>query len=230
LLAATVITAAHGGRAALLRLLDACIGVRGRVGWLAFAVAAPVLLFVISAAALRLAGQAQVVSADVGRSLEYPALNRGVYWLANVFCYGFGEEVGWRGFALPRLQSRTTALTSAMLLGAAWAAWHIPLFAFAGGLSSMGIAGAAGWLFSILTGSVLMTWLFNVSRGSVLAVALFHGVLDIVMTSPVKGPLPSVMGAMITLFGVAVLMIGGATNLGRHERIQAEEESLGSKL
>ena len=127
-----------------------------------------------------------------------------MFWIANVFFYGFGEEVGWRGFALARLQARKSALTSALLISAAWAAWHLPLFTFAGGLSSMGIAGVAGWLFSIVTGSILMTWLFNASGGSVLAVALFHGALDIVMSSKVVGPLPSVMGASITIFGLAV--------------------------
>ena len=173
LVAALVVTGACDGRAGLLRLLDACIAVRSRLGWVAFAAAAPVLLFVVSAAVLRVAGQDQVAWADVGRSVEYPGLSRGV----------------------------------APLLGAAWAAWHLPLFAFAGGLSSMGIAGAAGWLFSILTGSILMTWLFNASRGSILAAALFHGVLDIVMTSPVKGPLSSVMGAAITLLGLGAAFI-----------------------
>jgi uncharacterized protein len=162
-----------------------------------------------------------VAWADIGRSLEYPALGRGAYWAANIFFYGLGEEVGWRGFALPRLQARASALNSALLLGTAWAAWHLPLFAFAGGLSSMGMGEALGWLFSILMGSMLMTWLFNASRGSILAVAVFHGVLDIVMTSPVKGRLPSVMGAIITIFGVGVPLVFGATNLGRHERVQA---------
>jgi len=51
-------------------------------------------------------------------------------------------------------------------------------------------------------------------------VALFHGVLDIVMTSPVKGALPSVMGAIITLFGLAVPVVFGTTNLARGRRIQ----------
>jgi hypothetical protein len=85
----------------------------------------------------------------------------------------------------------------------------------------MGLAGVTGWLFSMVTGSILMTWLFNTSRGSILAVALFHGVLDIVMTSPVKGALPSVMCAIITLLGLAVPVVFGTTNLARGQRIQA---------
>ena len=221
MVAAIVVTAACDGRTGLTRTIAMCIGARGRLRWVAFAVAAPVVLFAVSAAAVRVAGQGQVVWANVGRSIEYPALSRGVYWIANVFFYGFGEEVGWRGFALARLQARKSALTSALLIGAAWAAWHLPLFAFAGGLSSMGIAGVAGWLCSIFTGSILMTWLFNASRGSVLAVALFHGVLDIVMSSPVEGPLTSVMGASITIFGLALPLIFGAANLSRGRRVQA---------
>jgi len=82
------------------------------------------------------------------------------------------------------------------------------------------VCGTVGWLFSLVTGSILMTWLFNRSHGSVLAVALFHGVLDIVMTSPVKGPLPFVMGAIITLFGLAIPILLGRANLSRLPRVQ----------
>ena len=223
LVAALIVTAACDGRAGLARVVEMCVAWRGRLAWIAFAVAAPALLFVGSVAALHVVGQDHVVWADLGKSVEYPALSRGMYWGANILCYGFGEEVGWRGFALPRLQARRSALTSSLLIGGAWAVWHLPLFAFASGLSSMGVGGVMGWLFSIVTGSILMTWLFNTSRGSLLAVALFHGVLDIVMTSPVKGALPSVMGAIITLFGVAILVVFGPSNLARGRRIQAPE-------
>jgi membrane protease YdiL (CAAX protease family) len=220
LIAAIVVTYACDGRAGLNRLLERCISVRGRRRWIVLAVAGPVLLFVGSAVALRVFGLGPVVWADVGRSVEYPALSSGAYCVANVLFYGYGEELGWRGFALPRIQARRNALTSAMLVGAAWAAWHLPLFAFAGGLSSMNGAAFAGWLFSIFTGSILMTWLFNASRGSVLAVALFHGVLDVLMTSPVHAALPSIMGAIITVYGLAIVVVLGAENLARTQRIQ----------
>jgi len=225
LVAAVVVTGACDGRAGLRRLAQRCTGLRGRFGWVAFGVVAPVVLFVTAAIAMRLVGQGEVALADVGRSVEYPALSRGAYWCANIVFYGFGEEVGWRGFALPRLQARSAAFTSACLVGCAWATWHIPLFAFAGGMSKMDAAGAAGWLFSIGTGSILMAWLFNTSRGSILAVALFHGVLDIVMTSPAKGPLPSIMGAIITIAGLAIPFVFGAANLSRITRVREPEIS-----
>lgn len=220
MVAALVVTVWCDGRSGLARLVARCTQVRGRLGSIGFAVAAPLGLFAVSLVALNAFGHVELELANVGRSVEYPRLSRPVFWIANILCYGFGEEVGWRGFALPRIQSRLTALSSALLLSVAWAAWHLPLFAFAGGMSAMNAAQVLGWLFSLVTGSILMTWLFNRSYGSVLAVALFHGVLDIVMTSPLKGPLPSVMGAIISLWGLAIPLILGRTNLSRLPRVR----------
>jgi membrane protease YdiL (CAAX protease family) len=220
LLAALVVTFACTGTAGLTRLVERGLAVRGRLNWILFAVSAPLLLLVTSGAVLSVAGQGHVVWADVGRSVEYPGLGRGAYAVANVLFYGFGEEVGWRGFALPRLQARCSALTAALLVSCAWAVWHLPLFAFADGLSSLGIGGVAGWLSSIVTGSMLMTWLFNTSRGSVVAVAIFHGVLDIVMTSPGGGPLTFIMGAAVTILGLAIPLAFGSKDLSPRPRVQ----------
>jgi len=58
---------------------------------------------------------------------------------------GIGEEFGWRGFLLPRLQSRHNALVSGLIVGVAWATWHVPLF-FIKGTSQyeQGLAGRTG--------------------------------------------------------------------------------------
>ena len=122
-----------------------------------------------------------------------------LYWLANVVFFGFGEEVGWRGFALPRLQSHASALRASLVLAAGWAGWHLPLFAFGPGFSTLGLAGAVGWLMSLALGSILLTWLFNASAGSIGAVALFHAALDIFIGSPVAAAVPNVMGALLTV-------------------------------
>ena len=229
LMAALIVTAVCAGRAGLARLIETGWAVRGRLSWIVFAVVAPLLLLVASAAVLRVIGPGHVAWADVGKSVEYPALGRAAYAVANVLFYGFGEEVGWRGFALPRLQARRSALTAALFISGAWAVWHLPLFAFAGGLSSLGIGGVAGWLSSIVTGSILMTWLFNTSRGSVVAVAVFHGVLDIVMTSPSGGPLTFIMGAAVTIIGLLIPLAFGRRNLSRRPRVQESCETAPSR-
>jgi uncharacterized protein len=156
---------------------------------------------------------------SIGRSTEFPELPRSIYWLANVFFYGFGEEVGWRGFALPRLQSHTSALRASLLLAVGWAGWHIPLFAFSSGLSNLGVAGAGGWFMSVVLGSILLTWLFNSSGGSIGAVALFHAALDIFISSPVAAPLPNVMGALLTVGTLLLILISGRRDLSWRSRI-----------
>ncbi|WP_459191941.1 CPBP family intramembrane glutamic endopeptidase [Halosimplex sp. J119] len=88
---------------------------------------------------------------------------------------GGQEDLGWRGFMLPLLQDRYSALVSSALVGVAWAGWHLPLFVNPttthGGWP---LSQQLLWLVSILAGSVLWTWMYNGTGGSVLAVAVFH--------------------------------------------------------
>ncbi|CAN5585902.1 hypothetical protein BH11MYX1_BH11MYX1_47990 [soil metagenome] len=99
--------------------------------------------------------------ARLGTSPEFPRLVLPIYWLANLVCYGFGEEVGWRGFLLPRLQAKRQALTASLIVAAIWAGWHL-----------VGAGGGIGWAISIVTGFVITAWLFNASGGSVMGGAL----------------------------------------------------------
>ena len=157
---------------------------------------------------------------EFGRSEEFAFLGLFPYWVANIIFFGFGEEVGWRGFALPRLQTGRSALLAALILSFFWAGWHIPLFWFAMGLKSMGLAGVLGWFFSLVTGSVLLAWIYNSTGGSVLIVSIFHGTLDIAITSPAGPELANVMGALVTIWGLAVLVWAGPNNLSRRRRKQ----------
>lgn len=82
------------------------------------------------------------------------------------------EEVGWRGFALPRLQDRAGAVYASLAVGALWALWHLPLF-----FSPQSVQGGISFpLFFALTlsGSMLFTWVFNGTGGSLLMVAFLH--------------------------------------------------------
>ena len=88
---------------------------------------------------------------------------------------GGQEELGWRGFMLPLLQEQYSALTSSVFVGAAWAAWHLPLFLNANlEHGSWALSQQLIWAVTILAGSILWTWMYNSTGGSVLAVAVFH--------------------------------------------------------
>ena len=88
------------------------------------------------------------------------------------------EEIGWRGYALPRLQARHSALVASLVVGVVWAFWHVPKFLTAGG----GQDDSSFWLFLVGTvaTAVLFTWVFNSTGGSLLTVTLLHASLSTV--------------------------------------------------
>ena len=105
---------------------------------------------------------------------ETPFLQKLVI-LFLVFTLGFdglGEEIGWRGFALPKLLESRSPLVSSLILGALWAIWHFP-YALTKGtfLSEVPLH----WFFiNLLALSIIYTWIFNNTNGSLLLALLFH--------------------------------------------------------
>jgi membrane protease YdiL (CAAX protease family) len=91
------------------------------------------------------------------------------------------EEIGWRGYALDRLQVTWSALTSSLILGPAWALWHLPQFFIKGTYQrSLGFGSTSFWIFmlSIMMLSILHTWIYNNTRRSTLSAILFHFVVN----------------------------------------------------
>jgi membrane protease YdiL (CAAX protease family) len=112
-----------------------------------------------------------------------------LYWIANpslilvnffVILFTGGplqEEFGWRGYALPRLQSRFNALVSSVIIGFMWGLWHLPYFFIGTELTY-----AYGIIPQIITAillSILLTWLFNNTGGSILVSLLFHNMFNL---------------------------------------------------
>lgn len=91
------------------------------------------------------------------------------------------EELGWRGYALPRLQERYNAFYASLILGCGWTVWHLPLFFIEGSYHNMlGFGSSSYWIFcatAVLT-SVLFTWIYNNNNQSTLSAVLFHFVLN----------------------------------------------------
>ncbi|HJQ14508.1 MAG TPA: type II CAAX endopeptidase family protein [Anaerolineales bacterium] len=92
-----------------------------------------------------------------------------------VFVLGFdglGEELGWRGFALPKLLERYSALVSSLILGTLWAVWHFPYALSEGSfLSDVPLP----WFFiNLLAVSIIYTWIFINTNGSLFLALLFH--------------------------------------------------------
>ena len=212
--AAFIVSAFECGRAGPLDLLRRMGLWRGRAVWVLIALLGPYALLLLGLLAAAVFEGHNPLLANLGRSGEFPQFSALEFLAYNLFMFGFGEEVGWRGFALPRLQQRYSAFIATLWLTLGWAIWHAPLFLYRPGFMNMGVAGAVGWLFSLLTGAVLLTWLYNETRGSLLVVALFHAGVDVAFTSAASSPVAvNTAGALITLWGIAVLLTVGPRQL-----------------
>jgi membrane protease YdiL (CAAX protease family) len=78
------------------------------------------------------------------------------------------EELGWRGFALPRLQEHYSPLVANLIFGVIVAAWHLPLV-FIGKLPAF-------LLIATVAATILFGWIFNNTKGSVLLPLVAHAV------------------------------------------------------
>ncbi|MBP6825569.1 MAG: CPBP family intramembrane metalloprotease [Saprospiraceae bacterium] len=174
--------------------------------WYAVVFGGMFLLFIAGALiAQEVNGQAFTLH-GFGVNREFPALNMMGYFLMNLLTFGFGEEIGWRGFALPELQRRFNALWSTLILTLFWAAWHTPAFFYRPGYSSMGAGDIAGFFFSILTGSVVLTWLYNSTKGSILIVALLHAMVEMIFVSDNITPEISMYEGMLFMLAAIVIV------------------------
>ena len=87
------------------------------------------------------------------------------------FFYGnaLGEEVGWRGFALPRLQARYSPVVASLVIALAWFPWHLPLK-----WANPDVIPYLYYALSFIPSSILLTWIYNRTHGSILAVGIAH--------------------------------------------------------
>jgi hypothetical protein len=221
--AGLILAAIEGGRRAVRELLRRVLIWRVGVGWWLFALFFPILPAV---ATVYLAGVAGDHAVDWSHLAPvYTAFPPLV--LLIVFA-GLGEEFGWRGFAVPRLQRRHNALTTSLIIGAFHSLWHLPLFFVKGemyhtlGLQVGYLPAFLGYGLLVTALAVQLTWVFNNTGGSVLLAAVYHGAgnawngyIDI-YRGELAGPVAyvalmvMVAGALVVAYGPGTLMRDGA--------------------
>src|SRR5579883_335876 len=175
-LAAIIMTAAIEGAAGVRRLLGRIVLWRVGVQWYLFAIPG---IFVISLlGTIVLPGAlASYHAPSTGFLLNIP-LNFVVSFLIGPLF----EEVGWRGFALPRMQRLQGPLIGSLLLGLLWAFWHLPLFLvpdFASQNGGLSLASFSMLALGAIAISIIMTWVFNNTRGSLLIIMLIHNSVNV---------------------------------------------------
>ena len=129
---------------------------------------------------------------------------------------GFFEEIGWTGFATPRLLERYSPLGAGLILGVAWAAWHA--FAdFSGNVAAMGVGDWAirmvvYWIVPLTCYRVLMTWAYAHHRSLALGMLMHAGYTGWLATLTIDMPAATGPGALLwqALFATGLLMLTAA--------------------
>jgi membrane protease YdiL (CAAX protease family) len=219
-LAAIVVLALTEGKAGLLGLFRRMVRWRIAPGWYAVALLLPAVL-AASATALNVVLGAQPPSAaQLGAWTGIISTFAIVLLIPGVG--GAWEEPGWRGYALPRLQSGRSALVASLILAALIAGWHLPLM----------VAGQVHYsdIVLILAAVIVFNWVFNNAKGSVLIIMLMHAANNAVsgsFFSPMFSGADSIRQSwLLALVWAAVaalvIIISGPINLSRKYHRQQE--------
>ena len=220
---AIIMTAIFSGRAGL-RALFIGLSPRFPLRWLAVSL----LLFPI------LASLAILIQSFLGGpALSLLALNMGNL-IAGSILVPLGEEFGWRGFALPRLLEKYSALAASLILGVFWGGWH-----YAGHLVGVGVEGISFfYLFLwILGATILFTWIFNHTR-NIWTMILLHGAanatFNLIPITPVNTGGTATFYTFIALVWllalIVVLRFGPQTLAGKRSSERARRWSLNKIL
>jgi len=214
LLAAISTTAITEKAAGLRRLLGGVLRYRVGVRWHLFVFLVPPLLFVLSTGIARLLGQDWPDVRQYGRLDDlFPGFGLFASWVCHLLVVGFGEEVGWRGYALPRLQKGRSALVATLILSIIWGVWHLPTFVVDSGLVA-GIDFAVVFGFIGFPMTILYTWLYNSTAGSILLVSLWSTSHTLAYGSgAASGSIVVIMTALITVLALIIARRTGPEHL-----------------
>jgi uncharacterized protein len=209
-LAAFIMTATTEGRAGVRRLLGRLVLWRVGIRWYLFALLGVPLIMLVGT--MVYSGNLPRLGALGGPSYLLGYL--GTFALVVVLGGPLFEEIGWRGFALPRMERLHGPLLASLILGVLWALWHLPEFLVPSWAASSGGGGLVGiTLFTLtaLTFTIVITWVFNNTRASLLVAILFHASID-AFTIPLAAMFPakalaSAFPLMIGFGVVAVVLI-----------------------
>jgi membrane protease YdiL (CAAX protease family) len=224
-LAAFIMTGVTEGRAGTRRLVGRIVLWRVGLGWYLFAFIGVPLVMTLGAIIVP-GGLASLQLLGPGYVLTYLV----TFVFVAVLGGPLGEEIGWRGFALPRMQPLQGPLVGSLILGLVWALWHLPEFmvpTWAATSGGSGLIAIVKFCIFAIAATIILTWVFNNTKGSVLMAILVHASIDapFLPFSVLLGP-AEVMNSLLLGFGALALVIVALTRgrLGYDRYLQEAAE------
>jgi membrane protease YdiL (CAAX protease family) len=205
--AALIMTGTIEGRAGVRTLLGRLVLWRVGIRWYLFALVGVPLIMVVGT--MIYSGELPKLGALGGLSFLPSYLLS--FLLVVVLGGPLFEEIGWRGFALPRMEGLHGPLLASLILGVLWALWHLPEFLVPSWAASSGGGGITGiilFTLTALTFTFVITWVFNNTRASILIAILVHASIDTFSeTLGAIFPAKAVASAFPMMIGFGVLAV-----------------------
>lgn len=176
LVAAMYLTAKEKGLSGIKNLLTKGTDYKfGKGCWAVILLLFPVLIFL-----------AYIISISA-EGIAPPSQAEGLYWylpfifFSVLFTGGpFQEEFGWRGYALPRLQTAYSPFIASLILGFIWAIWHLPQFLVPHEKTGMFyITPVWSFILTVMAANFIYTWVYNHTKGSILGVLILHTLMNL---------------------------------------------------
>lgn len=218
-LAALVVVGVTAGRPGVAALLARLRSWRARPRWFALAVGLPAGIALVSVAVLRLAGGPQTAVPVPASLLEFLV----VLPVMVVIGGALGEELGWRGFALPTLQRRHHPLVAVGILTVVHLGWHLPLFLVNDPPLLVPFA------IELAGGGLVLAWLAN-RNDSLWPVILTHGSHNMAQQAFMSGLSGADLVTIQWLTAVGWLVAGAAIVAGTRGRLGATGTSNSNHL
>ena len=205
-LAAIIVTAATEGRSGVRALLGRTVRWRVPLPWYLVALGLPAVLALLAAGLSMLLGPTTAITLGRLSVLDFVLVVLVV-----------GEELGWRGYALPKLGEKRSPLIASVIIGVLWGLWHLPTFFIPG--TPQFDQPVIPYLVMTTAYSILLSWIFLHTRGSVLIATLFHGAINITQGFLLAGVDPESRYWWLALsYGAAALVLAAVLGpqLSRH--------------
>ena len=143
-------------------------------------------------------------------------------FFVNIFLGGpLAEDIGWRGYILPKLRERMSPLKASLLIGVLWVLWHVPFYLFPEGGVAVGEVPLLWFAPLTIAWSVLFAWVY-VNTESILMPVLFHAAINTTLgTLGILGPptgnmMPLALNTLLTWMAVGVVVVLFGKDLKRN--------------
>src|SRR5215204_6915197 len=162
-------------------------------------------------------------------SLGVPLLGAAITLAISIFPgSALGAEIGWRGYVLPRLQSRMSALSAALLIAPIWGLWHLPLWLTGDPVKTPPFY--VPFVVGVFALSVILTWVYNSTGGSLLMVVLAHATFNLPITLTIddlgtRATVPVLFyWGLLVVAAIVVVIWAVAEHLAHKRKKQQQQE------